>query len=85
MSLTERFLNWCQDPSSHARFERTIVQGLLSVLITQLPQFVSSLYLPDWANAILIPGVMCVLAAIQGEIGKDINDYSGNHFSGDDE
>lgn len=77
MSLTEKFINWCADPSATARFERTIAQAVLSVLTTQLPQWISSIYLPEWVNAIVVPSVMAFLSIVQAEIGKNAADFTG--------
>lgn len=77
MTLTEKFVNWCADPSATARFERTVFQGVLSVLITELPQTLSQLALPDWVSAIIVPCVMAVLSVIQAEIGKNAVDFNG--------
>lgn len=76
MSLTEKFIDWCADPSATARFERTIFQAVLSVLSTQLPQWLSTIYLPEWVNAIVIPSVMSIIAIIQAEVGKNAEDFT---------
>ena len=83
MSLTEKFINWCHDSSATARFERTVVQAVLSVLSTQLPQYLSQIALPDWVNAIIIPSVMAFLSIVMAEIGKNADDIqpTGSHFS----
>ena len=74
MSLTEKFINWCHSPSATARFERTVVQAVLSVLATQLPQWLSTVQLPDWVNAIIVPSVMAILSIVMAEIGKNADD-----------
>ena len=83
MSLTEKFINWCHDSSATARFERTVVQAVLSVLSTQLPQYLSQMMLPEWVNAIIIPSVMAFLSIVMAEIGKNADDIqtTGQHFS----
>lgn len=71
MSLTEKFINWCHDESATARFERTVFQAVLSVIVTALPQYLQLYQLPEIVNMIIVPSVMAFLSIVQAEIGKN--------------
>ena len=77
MSLTEKFIDWCADQSPTARFERTLAQGVISVVATELPQQLAQVQLPGWVSGLIIPCCMAVLSIIQAEFGKNAADFSG--------
>lgn len=66
-TLTERFCDWCGDPSPAARLQRTIFQGIIGVGIGCLTSISGA---PEWVNMAVIPTAMAILAPIQAEIGK---------------
>lgn len=74
MSLTEKFINWCHDSSATARFERTVFQAVLSVIVTALPQYLQLFELPEIVNLIIVPSLMSIISIIQAEIGKNADD-----------
>ena len=76
MSLTEKFIHWCNADSESARFQRTIVQGIVGVVITYIPQIIAQAYLPEWVSGAIVAGIMCILAPIQAAIGKTENDLT---------
>lgn len=74
MSLTEKFIHWCNADSESARFQRTVVQGIVGVIITYTPQLITQFMLPEWVSGAIVAGIMCILAPIQAAIGKTEND-----------
>ena len=64
---TNAFVSWCADNSAAAKFERTVVQGLVGVGIACLTGLSGA---PEWVQFAIVPTVMAVLAPIQAEIGK---------------
>lgn len=64
---TNAFVSWCADNSAAAKFERTVVQGLVGVGIACLTGLSGA---PEWVQFAVVPTVMAVLAPIQAEIGK---------------
>lgn len=66
-TLTDRFIDWCADTSPAARLQRTIVQGVVGVVIGLLTSWAGA---PEWLTIVVIPVVMAILAPIQAEIGK---------------
>ena len=64
---TNAFVAWCADNSASAKFERTVVQGLVGVGIACLTGLSGA---PEWVQFAIVPTVMAVLAPIQAEIGK---------------
>ena len=65
---TNAFVAWCADNSAAAKFERTVVQGLVGVGIACLTGLTGA---PEWVQFAVVPTVMAVLAPIQAEIGKN--------------
>ena len=74
MSLTEKIIHWCNADSESARFQRTVVQGIVGVIITYTPQLITQFMLPEWVSGAIVAGIMCILAPIQAAIGKTEND-----------
>ena len=70
LSLTEKFIEWCNKDTEAARFERTIFQGVISAVITVLPQVLSGLYLNEWLSAFIMAMIMAILAPVQKAIGS---------------
>ena len=56
--------------STWARILRTIVQGLLGVLVAELPEIVGLFNIPDAVQAVIVAVVMAVLTSIMSELGK---------------
>ena len=53
------------------RLARTIVQGVLGVLVASLPQILGLAHLDPAVSAIIVAAVMAVLSPIMAAIGKD--------------
>lgn len=71
-TLTEKFEDWCANPSPAARLQRTIAQGIIGVALGYLASLSGT---PEFVNMIIVPLTMAVLAPIQAEIGKgDLDD-----------
>lgn len=58
--------------STGARILRTLVQGLLGVLVAELPEIVGLFDLDAWVQAIIVAVVMAVLSPIMSELGKHV-------------
>lgn len=58
--------------STIARILRTAIQGVLGVIVAELPQIVGLFNLPDWASALIVAAVMAILSPIMSELGKHI-------------
>lgn len=63
---TEAFVAWCADASPAAKFERTVAQGVIGVLMSWLSSLAGA---PEVVQTIVVPVTMAVLAPIQAEIG----------------
>lgn len=61
-NFSNAFINWCADTSDAARFERTIMQGIMAALIAGV---VSG----EWGIAFTTAMIMAVLSPIQAAIG----------------
>lgn len=85
MSLTEKFISWCHDDSATARFERTVFQAVLSVIITALPQFLQLYVLPEFVNLIIVPSIMAFLSIVQAEIGKNAEESWHDQLTSEEE
>ncbi len=69
--VSEGFVAWCADASPAARLERTIAQGLIGVAIGIFTGFVGA---PEWIQVGIVPVVMVMLAPIQAQIGKSLEE-----------
>ena len=65
----EKFLT---SNSTEYRLGRTIVQGVLGVIIANLPFLVSALHLSAEGKAFIVALVMAILSPIMSEIGERI-------------
>ena len=58
--------------STIARILRTLIQGLLGVLVAELPELVGLFNIEPWLQAIIVAVVMAVLSPIMSELGKHV-------------
>ena len=65
--ITEDFTAWCAEDSTAARFERTLAQGVIAVVVAGLTT-------GEWGAAFGVALVMAVLSPIQAEMGKGQED-----------
>lgn len=65
------------------RLARTIVQGILSVIITELPELLGLFHIPPQYIPLLVPLIMAVLSPIMASIGDTLEMQSLKGF--DDE
>lgn len=63
---TNAFIDWCARDTAAARFQRSVAQGIIAVLIGLLTMWADA---PEWVTVAAIPLVMAVLAPIQAAIG----------------
>lgn len=63
------FIEWCGSDTTGAKVARTIVQGVVSLLIVMIPTWAGG-HLPPVVTASLVPAIMAVLAAFQSWLGK---------------
>lgn len=56
------------------RLARTIVQGILGVLVANIDMLVGSVVLEPQARALIVALVMAVLSPIMAELGKHTED-----------
>ena len=65
------FMEWfLRSNSTWARILRTMVQGLLGVLVAELPEIVGLFNIPDYVQAIIVAVMMAILTPIMAELGK---------------
>lgn len=69
-TLTEKFIEWCNEDTPDARMQRTIAQGIVGAIIVAIPQMVELVTLPEWASGLLVACIMAILAPVQAHIGK---------------
>lgn len=62
-TITTKFITWCQDDSAAARFERSVAQGVIAVVIVGVTT-------GEWGAATATGAVMAVLSPIQKAIGN---------------
>lgn len=62
-TITTKFVNWCQDDSLAARLERTIVQGVIAVVVVGVTT-------GEWGAATATGAIIAVLSPIQKAIGN---------------
>lgn len=60
--MTDKFLKWCAEDTPAARFERSIAQGIIAVLV-------SGLATGEWGVATVTALIMAVVSPIQAAIG----------------
>lgn len=66
------FKDWCASDTASAKCTRTIVQGIISTIITFLPDLIAgSEVIPNDMKPIVVPMIMCVLSPIQALIGAE--------------
>ena len=69
-------MNWLEwllrSNSTGARILRTLIQGVLGVLVAELPELVGLFQIPDWAQALIVALVMAILSPIMAEFGKTV-------------
>ena len=61
--LTNAFLDWCYRDTAAARFQRSIVQGVLAVLVVGITT-------GEWGASAVTGVIMAVLSPIQAAIGS---------------
>ena len=61
--------NWLNDNSTKARLLRTIVQGVIGVLIANLDLLVGMVQIPPELKPVIVALVMAVLSPIMSEMG----------------
>lgn len=60
---TDAFIEWCARDTASARFQRSIVQGIIGVAV-------GGLTTGEWTGAVLVGLVMAVIAPVQKAIGN---------------
>ncbi len=58
--------------STGARVLRTIIQGLLAVLVSALPEIVGLFKLDPVVQSAIVAGLMAILSPIMAELGKAV-------------
>ena len=61
---------WLKDNSTKARLERTILQGVIGVLIANLDLLAGFIAIPPELQPVIVALVMAVLSPIMSELGK---------------
>ena len=65
--------NWLNDNSTKGKLIRTIVQGVIGVLIANLDMLIGMVQIDPQLKPMIVALVMAVLSPIMSELGK----YSG--------
>lgn len=60
---TEAFVGWCAKDTAGARFQRSVVQGVVAVLATGLTT-------GEWTGAVAVGAIMAVISPVQKAIGN---------------
>ena len=66
--------NWLNDNSTKGKLIRTIVQGVIGVLIANLDLLIGMIQIDPQLKPMIVALVMAVLSPIMSELGK----YSGD-------
>lgn len=61
--ITEKFIGWCADDSAAARFERSVVQGVIAVIAVGVTT-------GEWGAAAATGAIMAVISPIQKALGN---------------
>lgn len=61
--ITNAFIAWCARDTAAARFQRSIVQGVIGVLV-------GGLTTGEWTGALIVGVIMAILAPIQKAISN---------------
>ena len=61
--VTDVFIEWCARDTASARFQRSIVQGIVGVAV-------GGLTTGEWTGAVVVGLVMAVIAPVQKAIGN---------------
>lgn len=61
--ITEKFIAWCADDSAAARFERSVVQGVVAVIAVGVTT-------GEWGAAAATGAIMAVISPIQKALGS---------------
>lgn len=68
---TNAFLDWCHRNTPAAKFQHTVVQGIVGIIASILTMIVNA---PTWVTVGIIPTVMAILTPAMAEIGKNDKD-----------
>lgn len=67
-----KFKKWCSSNTASAKCTRTIVQGIVSVIITFLPDVIAgATVVPNEYKPILCAVIMAILSPIQHQLGGE--------------
>lgn len=66
-------MNWLRDNSTVARLERTILQGVIGVLIANLDLLVGFIQIEPSLKPVIVALVMAILSPIMSELGGKHN------------
>lgn len=64
--------NWLNDNSTKARLLRTIVQGVIGVLIANLDLLVGMVQIPPELKPVIVALVMAVLSPVMSVLGGEV-------------
>lgn len=67
---SSKFVAWCADDTPAARFERTVAQGIVGVMMSMLSAWANA---PEWVTISITPLTMAVLSPVQSYIGGGKN------------
>lgn len=76
-------LKWIfTDNSTWARLIRTIIQGVINVLIVNLDVIVGTFEIADELKPVYVAVGMCILSPIMGLIGESVSRVDGGEANG---
>ena len=74
--------NWLRSNKTRDRLLRTILQGVIGVIIANVDLLVSGLTIPTEYKPMIVAMIMAVLSPIMSELGKELDkgkeDSDGN-------
>lgn len=66
MRITEKFVEWCRKDTAAARFERSIIQGIIAALVVGITT-------GDYGVSFAVAAIMAIISPIQKAIGNSGN------------
>lgn len=80
MDIMQAFGNWCVADTAGARLTRTIVQGIVGVIVANLDVILGMYIFDPVTRGIVVPLVMAILAPIQKALGESLAEpVKGEH------
>ena len=71
------FFEWLlRSNSTGARVLRTVIQGVLSVVLSSLPEIIGLFQLDPVVQSLVVAALMAILSPIMAELGKGVESHN---------